>query len=225
MVKKIRLFGMEIDNYPLWEEIRLGESFYEQGKMNVIRTVSMQMLGMSVEDRQVQEGIGKADLVVIEDKEILSEAGIRSSQRLREADEHGFMQEFLKRACKNRRRVFLVAGDAEKLKEVKEFLQKAYEKMQIAGNYTAEDCRGGYDGMVNEINACAPDMILSVLESPVEDQLLSEAGARIDARVWYSMGLHYGRPAGRLPLRLFLRQLIHIGRFQTAVHQYRENHE
>lgn len=225
MVKKIRLFGMEIDNYPLWEEVRLGESFYEQGKMHIIRTMSMGLLGMAAEDRQIQDGIRQAELVVVEDKEILSAAGIRSSQRIREAMEHGFMKEFLKRVCRNRRRVFLVAGRSADMEHVTDFLRRTYEKLQIVGNYVIEDGRGGYDHMVNEINACVPEVIISVLESPFEEQFLAEAGVQVNARVWYSIGAHYERPSGRLPLWLHLKRLIHIGRFRTAVHQYEENHE
>lgn len=86
---------MEIDNFTLREEMVQSESFYDNQELNIIRTVSIGMLSMAADSQVVRDAICQADLLVVGDREILTEAGIYSAQRLREASEHGFMREFL----------------------------------------------------------------------------------------------------------------------------------
>ncbi len=222
MVNKIRLLGMEIENYSLREEVLRGEAFIDQGELNIIRTISMKLLSMAADNRLVRDSIGQADLLIIGDKEILMEAGIHSSQRLREASEFIFMKEYLKRMSYSQRRVFLVAADSGKLGTLQEYLDTAYEKLQIAGKCILEESAGIYDNIINEINASAPEAVLSVLESPQEENFLLEAGTRLNAKVWYSLGEHYHDPQGRPSICMRLQQLIHKGRFKNKVHNYED---
>ncbi len=224
MVKKIRLLGMVIDNFPLREEVQIGENFYSRMELNIIRTVSMKMFGMAAECQAVRDAIKQADLLVIGDKEILTEAGIYSSQRLKEAVEHGFMQEFLTRMCLGGRSVFLVAPDRLELDLLKDYLRKTYENMRIVGCYALEGPGDGYDAMINEINAAASDAVLSVMESPQEDEFLLKAKAKISAKVWYSMGRQYRITQERPSFLLRFLQLLHKGKFKNVIHHY-ENQE
>lgn len=225
MVKKIRLLGMAIDNFTLREEVLQGEDFYNRSGLNIIRTISMNMLGMAADNQAVRDGIAQADLLIIGDKEILLEAGIYSSQRLREANEHGFMQEYLKRMSRGGRRIFLVAEDKEQLKLLQEYLKMTYEKMQIVGSYVLEDCGGEYDTMINEMNAAAPDVLLSALQSPKEEAFLLEAKAKIDASVWYSLGEDYYDTKEKLSFTMRFRQFVHRGKFKNVIHHYEDGNE
>jgi len=223
MIKKIRLLGMELDNFSLREEILLGESFYDKNELSVVRTVSINTLSLAVKDDRVRRGIAEADLLIVEDKEILLEAGIRSAQRLRDAGEHGFMQEYLRRMDNTGRRVFLTAADGVHLDELRDFLNRAYERLQIVGSYVLEDCNGEYDVMVNEINASAPDVVLSAIESPDEEAFLLQARPKISAKVWFSLGGYYHEPSSSFLLKF--RQMIHKGRFRNVVHHYEDDDE
>lgn len=225
MVKKIRLLGMELDNFSLREEVLQGENFYNKTELNVIRTISMKMLSDAADNQLVRDGLAQADLLVVGDKEILTEAGIYSSQRLREAVEHGFMQEYLKLMSANQRRIFLVAPTSGAMHNLQEYLCSTYENMQLVGNYVLDTCDGEYDIMVNEINAALPDVIVSVMESPQEDRILQEVKAKIDARVWYSLGSRYIDPEGKLSFIMWFQQLIHKGRFKNVVHHYDDEKE
>lgn len=225
MVKKIRLLGMVIDNFSLREEVQQGEEFYNRSELNIIRTISMKMLGLAADNRAVREGIAQADLLVVGDEEILTEAGIYSSQRLREANEHGFMQEYLKRIAESGRSVFLVAEDKEALEMLQEYLNMVYENMQIVGSYVLEVCGGDYDMAVNEMNAAAPDILVSVVSSPVEDAFLLKAKAKIGARVWYSLGEDYLDTQRGMSFVMRFRQFIHRGKFKNVIQHYEDGNE
>lgn len=226
MVKKIRLLGMVIDNFTLCEEIQLSEDFYNRKELNIIRTISAGLLGMAAASQYVRIGIGLADLIIIGDKEILTQAGIYSAKRLKEAAGRGFMRECLKRMCQAKRRIFLVAQNAEDLGQLSDFIKTAYETMRIVGSYVLEECGSEYDTVMNEINAAAPDAVLSVLGSPKEDEFLLRAKARLSAKLWYSLGGTYccGQQ-GKPPFMLWLRQLIDRRQLKKAIQQYEERNE
>lgn len=222
MVKKIRLLGMVIDNFTLHEELMQSEELYKKQELNIIRTISTKMLSMAAESQTIRAGIRQADLLVVGDREILTAAGIYSAQRLREANEHGFMQEYLKLLSHSGRSAFLVAQNQQELEILKEFLQKTYEKQLIVGGYALDACSSDSDMMVNEINAAAPDVVLSVISSPQEDDFLLQEKVKISARVWYSLGEGYRNMGGKLSFMLWFRQLIHRGRFRNVIHDYEE---
>lgn len=225
MVKTIRLLGMEIENYSLHEEVLKGESFYNNGELNVIKTVSMQTLSQAVDNPLVREGIEQATMVIVEDKEILTEAGIYSNQRLWDANEHAYMKEFLKRANRNNRRFFLVAESGEEVQELMEALQERYEKLQIVGQYALESCGGDYDDAINEINTVAPQVVLSVVRTPLEEEFLAQARSKVSAELWYSIGEHFQEQTGGVSLLTRLKRLIHTGKFKTTVQNYEEKNE
>lgn len=225
MVKKIRLLGMEIDNYSLPEEVLLGEEYINKSELNIIRTVSMKMLSMAADNQAVRAGIQQADLLIIGNREILLEAGIRSSQRLWEASEHGFMQEYLKCMCRDRRRVFLLASDSSELEILQEYLKQTYEKIQIVGSYILDNGKKDFDKMINEINAIVPDVILSVLDFLQEEEFLPDAREKIDAKVWYSLGDQYQEPERKQSFLVKLQRLFYRGRFKNIIHNYREYNE
>lgn len=225
MVKKIRLLGMELDNFTLQEEMAQSELFYDRQELNIIRTISMKMLSLAADSQPVRAGIRQADLLIVGDREILIEAGIYSSRRLREASEHGFMREFLGCMTDRRCSFFLVAQNQAELDAFLEFLKTKYEKIAVVGNYLLDACMGDPDVMINEMNAAAPDIILSVLSSPQEDTLLLQEKEKIRARVWYSLGMDYKNTEMKPSFMLRFQQLIHKGRFKNAVHHYEDRNE
>ncbi len=252
MVKKIRLLGMEIDNFSLREELGLGEKFLQREELNIIRTVSMGLLSMAAENQAVRDGIAQADLLVIGDEEILSEAGIHSSQRLREAREHIFMHEYAKWVCQNGCQVYLIAQTRADMENLSQFLHAAYETMQIVGTYVLPghmqpgslkgigswgqmklsgtkrlelDMVEACDLIVNALNMAAPDIVISVLQPPFEELFLQRSRAKISAKAWYSPGLEFYGTHRKLSLPGRLRQMFTKGRFKSIVHQYEDRHE
>ena len=174
MIKQIQLLGMTIPNYSLREELQLAQDALKDERFRLLLTVSMQSLvkvGNS-QSQQVKECVEQADLVVVEDPEILSVAGITSSQRIREAQDHLFFTELMKRLQRGQQQVYLVAFKNAALEKIQEILSDRYEKLHIVGQYSIEDYPDDLDRMINEINGAAPDVILSVMPTPQQEEFL-----------------------------------------------------
>ena len=71
--------------------------------------------------------------------------------------------------------MFVIGDTTEHVEKTCAFLSEHFGKCEILGAEAFENCQGGTDAMVNEINALTPDMILSVLPSPDQEHFLMES--------------------------------------------------
>ena len=224
MIKQIQLLGMTISNYSLREELQLAQEALKDEKLRLILTVSMQSLVKvsSSESHQIKECVEQADLVVVEDPEILSVAGINSSQRIHEAQDHLFFTELLKRLQRGQQQVYLVAAKNAALEKIKEILSDRYEKLNIVGEYSIEEYPDDLDRMINEINSTAPDVIISVMPTPQQEEFLVANRSKLMAKLWYGLGENYGLLMEKKGIGWRMKRLIHFGRFKMHVNQYEE---
>ena len=227
MIKQIQLSGMTIPNYSLREELQLAQDALRDERLRLLLTVSMQSLikVSSSESQQVKECVEQADLIVVEDPEILSVAGINSSQRIREAEDHLFFTELLKRLQRGQQQVYLVASKNAALEKIREILRERYEKLHIVGQYSIEDYPDDLDRMINEINSAAPDVIISVMPTPQQEEFLVANRSKLLAKLWYGLGENYGLLMEKKGFGWRMKRLIHFGRFKMHVNRYEEGEE
>ena len=227
MIKQIQLLGITIPNYSLREELQLAQDALRDERLRLLLTVSMQSLikVSSSESQQVKECVEQADLIVVEDPEILSVAGINSSQRIREAEDHLFFTELLKRLQRGQQQVYLVASKNAALEKIREILRERYEKLHIVGQYSIEDYPDDLDRMINEINSAAPDVIISVMPTPQQEEFLVANRSKLLAKLWYGLGENYGLLMEKKGFGWRMKRLIHFGRFKMHVNRYEEGEE
>lgn len=208
MIKKIDVLGLSLDNYTVREAIRRVETYLSNNVLNTIECISMEMLIRAEEDEVLRNVIQSLDLAVIGEKEILQATKSSSMQRIRETEENDFFFEFFKRVERNRKSVFLIGESEEKVKEARSELEQEFKKIEIVGAYAVEDCVGALDAIINEMNATTPDIIVSVLPTPVQEHFFWEHKDKMNANIWYGMG--------NLPIR---RKQGVLGRIQRVVHR------
>lgn len=225
MSKKLKILGMELDNYTVWEAIGQIESFLDTTIMNTVEAVSMEMLVKAQADGFLKECIESLDLAIISDKEILKAAGETSSQRMRETVENAFPKEFMKRVSRNHRMVYLLGDTREQVEELRRFLHENYNKVKIAGEYALADCTGDYDAVINEVNIAAPDVILSVIATPGQEGFLKENKEKFNAKIWYGLGTGYAAKRGVSEVAGLARKLLHKGMMHSMLLHYKKNKE
>lgn len=227
MIKQIQLLGMTFPNYSLRDELQLAQEALHSERLCMFLTMSMQSL-MKVSSSGSEEEksfVEQADLIVVEDPEILSVAGITSNQRIREASDHLFFTELMKRLQRGQQQVYLVAAKNAALDKIKEILAQRYEKLQIVGQYSIEEYPDDLDRMINEINSAAPDIILSVMPTPQQEEFLMKNRSKLLAKLWYGLGENYGLLMEKKGFSWRMKRLIHFGRFKLHVNQYDDHEE
>lgn len=224
MIKKVDILGVRLDNYTVREAIMCVEKYLSNNVLNVIESISAQMLIESETDPILKEVIDSLDLAVIGEKEIIQAAGLGTMQRIKETEENDFYFEFFKRIERNRKSVFLLAETGEQLEELRKELNEQFPKLIYAGEYATEQCVGDLEAVINDMNATIPDVIVSVLPSPLQEHFLHAHKDKMNANLWYGLGgLSVHKKKHGLLERI--RSRMHRVRLTSRMNKYDEKEE
>jgi len=219
VAKKIEVMNIKLDNYPMREAMMLVETFLNNTVLNTIEEISRPMIVTAAGDAEVKECIEALDLAVPGDKEILAEAGVSTSIVERN---NSFFYEFAKRVVRNNKKVFVLSEDEEGIARAKKFLAEGYGRMEVLGTCALSDY-AEEAGVINEINILMPDVILSVLSSPMQEKFLLRHKGHLHAKVWYGMNneglIDHESGRARRKIRRIMRRLA----FRRYVSDYEKN--
>lgn len=225
MIKKIDILGMQVDNYTVRESLLRLDTYMSNTVLNIIETVTMKQLVAAGENPMIRECLAQADLCIIGDREILSETGNATVQRMREVRDQDFLHELVKRVVRNQKRIFLIAMTRSDIEDMQAFFSEMNPKFTIAGSYAVEDCVGDMDSVINELNGTTPDMVISALDSPVEEEFLLSHKDKIGTGVWYGIGTSYKKPQGSVRFGEMLQKLALRGRLHHSVSKYQNENK
>lgn len=220
MIKKIDILGMQVDNYTVRESLLRLDTYMSNNVLSIIETVTMKQLVAAGENPVIKECLAQADLCIIGEREILSETGNATVQRMREVRDQDFLRESIKRVVRNQKRVFLIAMTRSEVDALEAFLTEMNPKFTTVGSYAVEECVGDMDSIVNELNGTTPDMVISALDSPAEEEFLLSHKDKIGAGVWYGIGASYQKKQGRSRVGEALQKLALRGRLRHSVSKY-----
>lgn len=195
-MKKIEIMGVEIDNYSVRESLLLADAYLNNHVMNTIEYVTMESINKAAKDSHYKDQLEKIDLLLPGEKEMLDVYGMKDVQRKKEIGDHLFFVEFLRKAVRLDKKVYLIGEKKNSILLVREFIKKYYEDLNIVGAVALEENNGEIANVINEINAEAPDIILSVLPSPLQEDFLEQQNDKLCAKVWFGFGDSYRKRSG-----------------------------
>lgn len=224
MIKKIDILGMELDNYTVRESIRQVENYLSSSVLNTIENVTMKTLIASETDDVIREALSQMDLTIIGEKEIIQAAGVATMQRLQETAANDFAYEFFRRVERNKKSIFLLGETEETLASAQKQLQEEFSKLVFAGEYAIENCVGDLEAVINDMNATTPDVIISVLPTPMQEHFLMEHKDKMNATIWYGMGEQGFRGKQHGIGHLFWKKL-RMERLKNSIDKYKNKDE
>lgn len=216
---------MQVDNYTVRESMLQLESYMNSTVLNVIETITMKQLMLATENPVIAECVEKCDLSIIGEKEILAESGQVSVQRLREIKDKDFMHELIKRIVRNQRRVYLIAETRADIETMQNFFLEVNPKFSVTDSYALEECAGDADDIVNEINSEMPDIVISALPSPVEEEFVLAHKDKIGAHIWYGLGTDYNKKSGIGHVGNVVKNLTLRGRLRHTMQKFEKENK
>ena len=205
--KKIEIMGVEIDNYSVRESLLLADAYLNNNVMNTIEYITMDTVNKAAKDSHLKNQLEKIDLLMPCEKEMLDVYGIKDIQRRKEIGDNIFFVEFLRKAIRLNKKVFILGEKGSTVSNLKEFLTQFYEELQLVGSVTLESGGKDIQGLVNTMNAEAPDIIFSILPSPQQEDFLEEQNDKISAKVWFGFGNSFRKRNGLLHA---MDELLHL---------------
>lgn len=186
-MRKLQLLGIELRDYSVKESMRFVGQYLNDAKLDTICFLSTDILLNAGEDANLKLWLESMDLTIPVSVEILHAAGITNRSRLKEVENSVFYKEFVKRLSNEKRTMFLLTETQDVMDVSKEYLEKYAPGIQIAGTYAFENLEGDADSVINDINEAAPDIVLSRLSSPKQEQFVFENKNKINAKIWVAL--------------------------------------
>ncbi len=221
--KKIDILGICVDNYTVRESLLQLDSYLGSTVLNIIETVTLEQLVSSEEFPAIKECLKQADLCVVGECEILSVTNHATEQRMREVREQDFLHELLKRMVRSQKRVFLIAMTNAQIGQMQECFCGLVSAFEAVGSFSVEECAEDMDTLVNEINGATPDIVISALDSPVEEEFILSHKDKIGTSVWYGIGDLYCQSRGKMQVGKAIKRLALKGKLHHFVSKYEQN--
>jgi N-acetylglucosaminyldiphosphoundecaprenol N-acetyl-beta-D-mannosaminyltransferase len=168
----MQVLGVELKDYTVREAMRKADAFLKENKVSTIAYITTTGLMAAEESEDLKLFLSNIDLTVAADSDILSAAGIANRNRVKEIENDEFMEEFLKKLVRGKRKVYLLTGTGEQLSALEECLKSYQESLRVVGRFALDTLEKDEDWLINEMNAQMPDVVISNIDSPQRESFL-----------------------------------------------------
>ena len=185
---KVTIQGISFYTGPAYEAASIAESFLKENILHVIGEITARTLSAARNDETVKRHLGQLDLTVMGEVGVLRAADADTPTLVQEVKNRTFFHTFFESLEKGSRNLYLLSDDREKLELLKVYLDETFPELKRIGEGVLAEQVDDADTIVNEINAAAPDVVLSVISSPAAEHFFEEESRKLGIRLWYEMG-------------------------------------
>ncbi len=188
MIKEILVAGIKLNNYTAIENLLKINSNLDNNQFTTIQEIYMKTLLLAKQDEVVRDAIENIDISVISEIDILDAVGENTVLRKREIDKREFFYRLMRILERNGYSIYILGETGKEVEESIKAITEEFPRLKIAGFHWLEECAGADEGIINDINMKSPDVILSVLPSPIQEHFLMEHKSMLLAKCWYGIG-------------------------------------
>lgn len=185
MRKEITVAGIKLKNDSVTESLARITKNYEQNIFTTIEEVDMRTILLTKEEDTVREVVESVDVTVLAESGILDAVGQGTILRKAEIERREFFFQFMKITERSGHTIYILGETEKDITGILGYLKDEFSRIRIAGTKALDAYTGTQDGVVNEINAIAPDIILCIFPSPKREYFLKEYKSMLFAKIWY----------------------------------------
>lgn len=195
MIKEIIVAGIKLNSYTALENLTEIGKRLDANVFTTVEDIYMRSLLLAKEDAVVKETIEALDVTVIAENGVWDATGENSGLRRREIEKREFFFQLMRILQRNHYSIFVLGETVQEVTQSCEYIAEEFPRLQVIGAKALEECVGAEEGIINDINMAAPDVVISVLPSPYQEHFLAEHKAMMSTRLWYGIGS--GKIAGQ----------------------------
>lgn len=208
METSIYIKGLDIDilNYSTLK-LKLTE-FLDNDHFNIVFLASPSMMREAGKSEEYREILTKADYILPGEEGILGDS-IPQKDGL--ALNYHWIEKLILNWKSDAKTLYLLGTDEEKLKKFVTFFEEQGLDRQVLGGYCINP-ELGPEVIINEINAVNPDMIITLMESPMQENWIIENSTKMSARLCLGIGSYADRILNSGSSMPALFRILHLGR-------------
>lgn len=195
MIKEIIVAGIKLNSYTALENLTQIGKRLDSNVFTTVEEIYMRSLLLAKEDEVVKETIEALDVTVIAENGVWDAVGENTGLRRREVEKREFFFQLMRILQRNNYSVYVLGETVQEVAQSCEYIADEFPRLKVIGQKALEECIGADEGIINDINMAAPDVVISVLPSPIQEHFLAEHKSMMSTRLWYGIGS--GKIAGQ----------------------------
>ena len=174
MIKEITVAGIKLNSYTALENLTQIGNNLDNRIFTTVEEIYMRTLLLAKEDEKVKDVIEALDVTVIAENGVWDAVGENTSLRRKEIERREFFFQLMRILERNKYSVFVLGETESEITQTCDYIAEEFPRLNVVGTTALEECGGADEGIINNINLLAPDVIISVLPSPKQEHFLAE---------------------------------------------------
>lgn len=221
-MKKVSVLGIHLWDVSVRESIRTMGHYFVNHKINVIYFLTTEALLEASANDEMRNYIESMDMTIPMTTDILSAAKVTNRYRIKEVENRQFSKEMLEKLEREQATIFLLSETKEQMEELHLKLSSR-KRLRIVKSVVMEELTGGFDQAINEINQESPQVLISQLEMPRQEQFIYENRKRVNIKIWIAFPSGFTEKSEESVKQGKLRTLVARTLFKRIVSKYDKN--
>lgn len=221
-MKKVSVLGIHLWDVSVRESIRTMGHYFVNHKINVIYFLTTEALLEASANDEMRNYIESMDMTIPMTTDILSAAKVTNRYRIKEVENRQFSKEMLEKLEREQATILLLSETKEQMEELHLKLSSR-KRLRIVKSVVMEELTGGFDQAINEINQESPQVLISQLEMPRQEQFIYENRKRVNIKIWIAFPSGFTEKSEESVKQGKLRTLVARTFFKRIVSKYDKN--
>ena len=187
-LKQVEILGVNVNSLTMAQAVEAVQQFIAEKKVALVATANAEMLMRSTQDEELKDILNQADLVVPDGAGTVWAAGHLGEPMPERVAGFDLAQELMREAPARGDRIYFFGSAPGVADKAKAKAEELYPGIQVVGTRNGFFTEADEPGIIAEIKAARPDILLVALGVPKQEQWLKKHMQELQVPVSIGVG-------------------------------------
>lgn len=187
-LKQVEILGVKVNSLTMAQAVEAVQQFIAEKKVALVATANAEMLMRSTQDEELKDILNQADLVVPDGAGTVWAAGHLGEPMPERVAGFDLAQELMREAPSRGDRIYFFGSAPGVADKAKAKAEELYPGIQVVGTRNGFFTEADEPGIIAEIKAARPDILLAALGVPKQEKWLKKHMQELQVPVSIGVG-------------------------------------
>lgn len=187
-LKQVEILGVNVNSLTMAQAVEAVQQFIAEKKVALVATANAEMLMRSTQDEELKDILNQADLVVPDGAGTVWAAGHLGEPMPERVAGFDLAQELMREAPARGDRIYFFGSAPGVADKAKAKAEELYPGIQVVGTCNGFFTEADEPGIIAEIKAARPDILLAALGVPKQEKWLKKHMQELQVPVSIGVG-------------------------------------
>lgn len=187
MGTKINIMGLDIDIISIDALVSTVQEYLDNDCLNIILMANTTLLEETGKDQELKELAMEADIIIPSDETLLSLHHVDNLKIASMVVDYSCISPIFNWLGEEGKSIYIVARNEKEVSVFREFYVKPHSGIAVEGIY-CDDLVHGEELLLNKINSVAPDIVLFMVDSPLQERWIMGNRTKLNSKLCFAIG-------------------------------------